>query len=298
MKKEIILAVLLGVGQTALAQIREFQTTRLMSTSGAGVGSILSTEAAVLNPAASAFFQGSSFSYQSYQTALKKENDTRNTLSNEFPRSNKSQGTFVADHNGPLKGGVAYLAQDENSFERNRMAMHVGAPMGTTTSMGVSYNYIQDKRPVGSRPRHKVHHQMSLGIIQIVDEKTILGLIIQDPTRTTPGEERAIGGFQYSMTDRFTLIGDIGTQFTQNVSKNYLWRGAVQINIFADFFARAGQFYDNVWEMKGTSWGVSWIGPRLGVEFAQKYSEQFGTLSYVYKDEQLVDTSLSMLIKF
>ena len=64
MNKIYILALMLLMGQSSWAQIREFQTTRLNSTGGAGVASMLSTEAGILNPAASAFFDGSSLSYQ------------------------------------------------------------------------------------------------------------------------------------------------------------------------------------------------------------------------------------------
>lgn len=287
------------MGQSSWAQIREFRTTRLMSTAGTGVASILSTEAAILNPAASAFFEGSSFSYQGYNTSLQNESEQRDLNNDPFPKNNKSQGAFVADHSGPIKGGVAYVTQDENNYERTRYVIHGASKMGNqTTSIGVTYNYLQDTLPQGSGDRHKTHHQAAVGLTQIVDEHTILGLVIQDPTRTTPGEERLIGGFQYTLAERFTIMGDYGAQYTKNFSKDYLWRAAVQLNIFSDFFLRGGQFYDNIQKLKGTGWGVGWIGPRFGVEFSQMYSEQFDSGFYVYKEEKLVDTALSAIIKF
>jgi hypothetical protein len=81
-----ILAFMLLMGQKSWAQIREFQTTRLNSTAGAGVASVLSTEAALLNPASSTFFSGSNLSYQSYSTSLRHESDTRNANADDFPR--------------------------------------------------------------------------------------------------------------------------------------------------------------------------------------------------------------------
>lgn len=298
MKKVIILSVLCLLGQSAYAQVREFQTSRLISTAGAGVASILSTEAAILNPAASAFFNGSSFSYQSYRTALQKKDDvTRNANNDQFPNNNRSQGFFLADHTGTLKGGVAYITQNENHYERERMVLHGAGPIGSATAIGVNYSYIRDFNPPSYKDRHQISHQTSIGITHIIDEDTILGAVVTDFTRTTPGEERAIAGFQYSLADRFMIIGDFGAQYTKDVSKKYLWRGAVQLNIFDDFFLRAGQFYDNIVHQKGTGWGIGWIGPRFGVEFAQKYATQFES-GYVYKDEKLVDTSLSAILKF
>lgn len=298
MNKIYILALLLSLGQSSWAQIREFQTTRLHSTSGAGVASILSTEAAVLNPASSAFFMGSSSSYQTYSTSLRNEHDDRATNNDDFAGHNKSQGLFISDHDGPVKGGVAYITQDENNFERKHFIMHGAAPIGDRTALGFAYRYLQDIRPKSLSPRHQTHHQMSSGLTHVLDESTVLALVIIDPTRTTPDEERLIGGFQYTFGGKFTLIGDVGTQYTKDVKDKYLWRGALQFNIFDDFFIRAGKFYDNIRGEKGSSWGIGWIGPRLGIEFSQRFSDQFSEDGYIYQDEGLVDTAVSAIIKF
>lgn len=259
---------------------------------------MLSTEAAILNPSSSAFFSGSSMSYHSNSTSLRHEHEDRTLNNDDFPGHNKSQGLFISDHDGPVKGGVAYITQDENDYERTHFITHGAAPIGEKTAMGFAYRYLQDVLPRPNSPRHQTHHQMSAGLTHIMDDSTIVGLMIVDPTRTTPGEERLIAGFQYSFGAKFTLIADVGTQYTKDVKQYYLWRGAIQFNLFDDFFLRAGKFYDNVRESKGTGWGVAWLGPRLGVEFAQKFSDQFGEYGYIYQDEGLVDTSISAVIKF
>ncbi|MGE3608816.1 MAG: hypothetical protein AB7I27_04440 [Bacteriovoracaceae bacterium] len=295
MKKVYILAILLLLGQSSWAQIREFQTTRLMSTAGAGVASILSTEAAILNPAAAAFFESSSFSYQGYSSALKKENALRNTTSSKFPKNSRSQGVFMADHSGPIKGGVGYVTQKENFYDRQRMILHGAAPVGTNSSLGLSYNYVQDRLPSQFNKQHQANHVLTAGLTNIVDENTTLGLVVTDISKALPGEERAIVGVQQKLTQSLILIADAGTEYRRSASKNYLWRASLQANFFDDFFVRVGQFHDNITLFKGTGWGISWIGPRLGVEFAQKYSKQYGQ-NYIYKDELLVDTSLSAVI--
>ena len=282
------------LGQSSWAQIRDFQTTRLISTGGAGVASVLSTEAAILNPGTAAFFNNSGFSYHSYSTSLRKESDLRQ---DDFSKA-KSQGIFASDQTGPVKGGLAYLLQDENDWERKQLVAHAASSIGKATSLGFSYRYIEDKLPSGSPRRHFLHHQVNTGFLHAFSEDTTLGLVMTDLGRTTPNEERLIGGFQYAITKKFLLMGDAGAQYTRAFSKKYLWRASLQLNIFSDFFLRVGQFYDNIQEFKGTGWGVSWLGPKLGVEFAQKFSDQFGKDSYIYQDESLVDTSISAVIKF
>jgi hypothetical protein len=280
------------------AHIREFQTTRLNSTAGAGVASLLSTEAALLNPATSAYFEGNNASYQSYTTSIQQKNTLRDTNNDPFAKQNRSQGLFLSDSSSGIKGGAAYLLQKENRYERERMVLHGSAPIGPKSSLGVTYNFIQDTLPPNRRDRHRSHHQLSMGVLQVLDEETTVGLVLTDPTRTTPGEERILAGFQYQLASRFVIIGDVGARYTQSFGENYLWRGAVQINFFDDFFLRAGRFHDNNLESKGTGWGASWIGPKLGVEFAQKISEFYGKTSYMYKNEKLIDTSISAVIKF
>lgn len=298
MIKTSILLLGLTLSASAFSQIRSFQTTRLNGTAGAGVASILSTEAAVLNPASSAYFNETSLSYQSYKTSLRNKNDLRGATGEDFAKHNSTQGYFLSDHSGELKGGLAYLRQDENDYERQSMVFHSSRPMGPRASAGLKYSYMQDKRPASKKPRHEVQHQITTGFTYIVDEETTLGLVVQDLSRTTPGEERTTVGFQYNIASRLTLIADAGYQYTGSITKDYIWSAAAQINVFSDFFIRGGRFYDNVYKLKGYGWGISWIGPKLGVEFSQKTSEQFASSGYILQDEVLVDTSLAAVINF
>ena len=201
----------------------------------------------------------------------------------------------MSEHDGPVKGGVAIIKQDENKFQRSQYIAHGSGPISESSSIGVNYRYIDDTR--SGRSGHDISHQNTLGYTQVLDESTIIGLVLVDPTRTTPNEERLWAGFQYNIAEKLTLIGDVGTQYTKDVKEKHIWRGAVQLQLFDDFFFRVGKFYDNVRENKGTGWGVGWLGPKLGVEFAQKISDQFGT-GYIYEDESMVDTSISAIIKF
>jgi hypothetical protein len=137
-----------------------------------------------------------------------------------------------------------------------------------------------------------------MGLTHILDEDSIIGVVLVDPARANPTEEKLTAGFQYSVAEKILIMGDAGMDYAGAVSKDYIWSGAVQLNVFADFFLRAGLFYDNINKFKGNGWGIGWIGPKLGVEFAQKFSEQIAKNGYVYEGETLVDTTLSALLKF
>lgn len=299
MKKIFIVVLAIhSLSVLAMPHIREFQTTRLNSTAGTGVGSVLSTEAAILNPASAAFFEKGSVSYQSYRASLKNENNARNTIPDRFSNRNSSQALFVSDYSNQVKGGVAYIDQKENHYDRSRAIFHAAGTMGPSSSFGISYNYIADTLPTTQQKRHFTRHQMTLGFTSILTEQLTMGLVMIDPTRATPGEERLLIGFQYQLLEKLTLMADVGTNYTQSFSEQNLWRAAVQLNLFKQLYVRGGKFEDNVQKFRGYGWGLSWIGPRLGVEFAQKFSDQFGGNYYLYEGERLVDTSLSAIINF
>lgn len=295
MKKIFILAVLLFMGQSSWAQIRDYQTTRLLSTSGAGVGSILSTEAAILNPASAAFFDVNSSSMQVSQLSLSDESKER---SDKFRKNDRTQGYFVSDNKGPVKGGVGYIQQKENHFERQRMSMHAASLIGKNSSFGLNYQYIQDTFPRNSRPRRDFSHVLNAGFTYIISNDLILGVVARDLTRTLTNEEKVIVGLQYTLSDKINLILDYGFLYSRSYHNHFYWASGVQLSLFKDVYVRGGLFEDQITHFKGYSWGASWVGPRLGIEFAQRYSEQTSKGSYVYPGETLIDSSLSLFLSF
>lgn len=295
MKKISIIAIVLFMGQSSWAQIRDYQTTRLLSTSGAGVASVLSTEAAVLNPSSAAFFDENTVSTQFFTPSLSKESDARTT---DFSKSAQHQGYFITDNDGPVKGGLSYITQKENSLKRERMGIHAASMMGKNMAMGINYQYIQDTFAPGVSPRRDFSHTVNAGFTYILSEDLILGLVARDLTRTLKNEEKAIVGLQYSLTEKINLIADYSFLYTKAYNKRFSWAVGTQLTLFKDFFVRGGLFEDQMHYFKGYSWGASWLGPRLGVEFAQRFSEQTDKGFYVYNGEKIIDTSLSLLMRF
>lgn len=281
------------------AQIRDLQTARLNSAAGTGVGSILMTEGSILNPASSAFFNGTSVSYQSTSVSLKSENSLRDTTNREW-KSPRNQAVFASDHGGDLKGGMSYQDQRENGFSRTRYTMHGAGLIADNISFGALYRYTEDERPdYYSNKSHKTFHQIVLGTTVILAKDLTLGIVYVDPGKTNKLDERLLTGFQYNVTDRLALLADVGWLPTRSFESRYQWSAAVQFNPFADLYLRAGKFYDHITFLEGSGWGVSWVGPKLGLEFAQKYTEKMSDkYTYIFDKEKIVDTTLSAIIRF
>lgn len=285
----VVLNILLTTN--AVAKIRDFETTRLQSTSGAGVASILVNEASILNPAPIVFVPVSSFYYQKGSSKL-------DTLSKERTggyANGSSQMYLLSDSTTRLKGTFSYQDHSENGSRRKRFTSSIANNAGKKTSFGILYRYTIDKDGADE----KKYHQAVLGFTHIYSNDLIIGGIIVDPFLSNKEDARTILGFQYSLTQNFFLIIDGGSNFHDHPKENTLSRGALQVNFIKDFFIRTGQFYDKTTNLKGKSWGISWIGPKLSIEYSYKTSEIISENSdTLYKDEQIIETSLAFALVF
>lgn len=284
------------MGQSSWAQIRDYQTARLLSTSGAGVASILATEASILNPASAAFFNENMASLQISNVSLDDKSEERRK---KFSGNDRSHGYFVSDHKGPVKGGLSYINQNENGFKRERISMHAASLIGKQSALGFNYQYVQDFNPSHIQPRRDFSHILNMGLTHVLTNDLIVGVVAKDLTRALAAhEQKLIAGLQYALSDKINLIFDYGFLYNRSYNKKFSWTAATQLALFKDFYVRGGLFEDQITHFKGYSWGASWVGPRLGVEFAQRFSEQTSKGSYLFAGETLVDTSLSFFLSF
>lgn len=287
--------MLLFVCQPSLAQIRDYQTTRLLSTSGTGVASILTTEASILNPASAAFFEENTAAIEHGKTSINNESASR---TNKFSKNTVSQGYFVSDHKGPVKGGLSYTKQKENHFERERVSMHAASIVGKNGAFGLNYQYLQDTFPLSQKPRRDFSHVLNAGYSHILTNDLTLGVVARDLGRTLVNEEKMIAGLQYALSEKINLMFDYGFLYSQSFDKNFSWSSGIQLTMFKDLYLRGGLFEDQITDFKGYSWGASWVGPRLGMEIAQRFSQQTSKGKYIYSGEKLVDSNVSFFIRF
>lgn len=273
------------------AKIRDFESTRLQSTSGAGVATILVNEAAILNPAPIVFVPVSSFYYQKGSSDLDSKSPDRPGSFGD----GSSQMYLLSDSSTRLKGTFSYQDHSENSNRRKRFTSSVANNSGKQTSFGILYRYTIDK--VGSE--EKKYHQGVIGFTHIYSNELIIGGVIVDPFISNKGDTRSLLGFQYSLTESLHLIIDGGVNYNDKPKEKTLSRAALQVSFLKGIYLRAGQFHDKITNLKGNSWGISWIGPKLSLEYAYKTSEKISEdTDYLFEDEQIIETSLSFALTF
>lgn len=277
----------------AQGRIRDFETTRLMSTAGAGVASILVNEAAFLNPAPIVFVPSSAFYYQ--RGKVSHRSDSANRISNFSDGTQEAY--LISDSSSNLKGTFSYQRQAENQFKRQRYTSSFASNYGKKTAVGILYRYTIDEDIRANN--EKKFHQGTLGITHVFSEKLTFGAILVDPFLSNRGDSRIVTGIQYTIAGSLLLILDYGFDYNDEPKKNNFVKGALQVNFFKDLFLRVGKYEDHISGLGGNSWGLSWIGPRISLEYSVKTSEVMNQKSsYLFEDENLTESSLSFAVLF
>jgi hypothetical protein len=291
--KIIFFSITLLISLSSFSQIRDFESTRLQSTSGAGVASILVNESSILNPAPIVFIPVSAFYYQAGSSKL----DTKSPKRSKNFSNGSNQMYLLSDSSGQIKGTFSYQEQAENQYKRKRYTSSLANNSGKKTAFGLLYRYTIDEDSL--LDEEKKFHQGVFGFTHIYSPELSFGGIIVDPFLSNKKDARIVLGFQYELTSNFYLIADGGANFNDESHKNTVSRGALQVNFFRDLFLRTGKYHDKANNLKGSSWGISWIGPRLSFEYAYKTSEVIqDNTDYLFQDEQIIESSFSMAIVF
>lgn len=293
--KKIILPIIALFLLSYNAFPNDFYTTRLMSTAGAGVGAVLLNESTVLNPASAAYFKNGSFYYQNYEAELQDANNQRQTDQNLYPNPKEGKLFIVTDTSSAIKGGLSYMTYNDTNFNRKRYNLSFAKAINPKSTFGVIYKNTSDDLKNGTR---REFHQATFGMTHVVSENFTMGAIIVDPFKAYEDEGKIIFGTQYIVSNRFFILFDFGGNYHKTISDTAEWHLAAQVLFLEDFMVRFGLFENKALGTKGDGVGASWAGPKLSLDFAimnSKPSDE--TTSILYKDESLVETSLTVSLK-
>lgn len=270
---------------------KNLQTTRLISTGGAGVASLLMHESALLNPASIAFFNSSSFYYEKWSSHLIEKKASRSEPSSD----GKGEQFIISDTTSELKGSLLYQQSNENGYKRSRFSSSMASPIGKQTSLGFIYRYTQDKTPNNNI---KPYHQGVMGITHIYSPKLSFGATVEDIGKTKKTDTLSTFGAQYQIFDSIIVIGDVGGNYSYAIEKLSYNRLALQFRFFENFYVRGGKFYDRFNQEFGNSYGISLVGPKLTLEYAYKKSEFLkNKTDEFYKGEKYEEMSFSLSIR-
>lgn len=264
-------------------------TTRLKSTAGTGVGTLLMDEATFLNPASISFFQVSSFYIQKAGADLSSTNDQPLSAASE------DELVFVAsDAKGPVDGSISYARMKDKDGKSTRLAASMSSPIGERSALG--FNYALTDRDGGVRAGKS--KQITAGVTHALSSEFTLGLVAQDLLGEEEIERRAIVGAQYVYKDFIAVMFDAGADWEREMEESSLIRAAIQLKVFQDFYMRFGAQEDRGLRQKSTGVGIGWVQPRLVLEAALARTE-YGAIDEIGQlDLEAKETSFSLSYRF
>lgn len=279
--------------------LQNFETTRLKSTAGAGVGSILMDESTVLNPAPLAFFNLSAFYIQKASATHTFANDDMQSTS--APEKSEQLGIIASDGRGKVAGSVSFNKIDIDSQEHKRMAASVAYRASDTSAIGIAYKMNEAATKDASAVDYltKKYSTISIGITNVFENGFSLGLLADDPQEKGPNGGRGTIGLQYVYKNFVTLMTDIGSKYKADTfSENLFYRIGAQFSLFKDLYLRIGTNYDHGLATKSQGIGLSWIQPRLMLDFALQNVTFMYDESLHQKNSKEKESSLSLSYRF
>lgn len=290
---------LLLVSSQVFARVHDFQTTRLKSTGGAGVGSVLMNESVVLNPAPLAVFNVTTATYQRDKLELKNRSPLRNSAPNGFSKTSNNNAFILAEGANKVKGAVGYFDQEEGFDSRKRVSTTIAGSYTEKTALGINYKFTQDVSHAEWGNEEKKYHSFAVGLTHFVDPALTFGILVDDPGKSKDKNNLATIGIQYITKDLLTVMIDVGSDYKESLSDKLFYKVGGQLKLLGDFYLRSGIFYDKAKKEKGNGWGLGWIGPRLGGEFAVKNSKPIEDPSpLLYAGETLKEVVFSLSYVF
>jgi len=278
--------------------VRNWQTTKTSALGGAGIAVPTMLEGLYLNPAMFAFFTNSSFSFQKKDATLEPVSTSRNA---QFGNTKPPEGfsAAITDGSNTAKGGFSYTDQEESGTERKKYSFGFANTIDGNSALGVSYSYVQEEFMEGANALSSKLHVGSIGYINIISPQLSYAIVWNDPAWADRLNSKTVLGINYSPFERLTLLLDFGHDIKRSVNKTFYYAIAAEVEVYTDIYARYGIFQDKIFNIEGQGFGLGWVGPRLGLEFAMKTTKRKDDFDiFLLDDEKLKETELSLVYLF
>ena len=285
---------ILFIVYSAQGRILDFETTRLKSTGGTGVGALMLDEATILNPASLAFFGLGSLYFQKTNMDV----SDRNGISASNQESGHS-AIILSDTKGTIKGAAGYIKMQQEFKNRERFAFSSAMASGKKTAVGITVRATKDKSGMDETSVQKrEYNQIIFGVTQVLSENFSLGMVLIDPFKEYVSDTRAVIGAQYDYDDFVFFLLDLGADYNETLSRTVLYRAALNIRMLENIFLRFGLYEDKGFHERGNGLGLSWVQPRLSFDFSFKNTILLFNSALQQQERQIKETSFSLSYRF
>lgn len=257
-KTIVILAVLLLLSPTAFASVPQ-----IVGLGGGGTAGV-PKDALFSNPAAVGGLTTHRAFYSYSQSKIR-----------DLGAGGRVWATGVYDGKSKTaKGGLSYIR------ESRRRLVGGGSPyLDTQTVRGVIGRSVWKNLMTGVTVNYKMIREnedtstnifsFDAGVIYPIWKGMPLGLKVENTTDQDNERPRnAMIGLKYRLSGPLALVGDYGRTVSSKIDTRNSWAIAAEVFLFNELVLRGALFRDGIDEIRGTSLGISWFGPRTAFEYA------------------------------
>ncbi len=279
------------ISTSANAKLLDYQTTRLKSTGGTGVASLLMDEATVLNPAPIAFFNMGSVYIE--KSSTDNTDDNANSL-----QGSTNYAVIASDSSKALKGSISYVKAKAGEENYKQLSTSFASTIGRRSSLGFTYQKMEREDLYLGLKTKTDYQQFNVGVFHAITPSFSLGLVAVDVLQKSPNNNKAILGLQYQYQDYVALMLDAGADYNGQFSDRSLVRGAIQFKVLTNVYLRAGMFDDKIAKESGSGFGLSWIQPKLALNFAIRNVTLEDDIELRQEAQDVKETSFSVSYRF
>ncbi|MEK6623385.1 MAG: hypothetical protein AABY86_00360, partial [Bdellovibrionota bacterium] len=202
---------------------------------------------------------------------------------------------------GKVAGSISFNKIEIDSQKHKRMAASVAYRTGDASAIGIAYKMNEAATKDASALDYLVrkYSTISIGITHVFENGLSLGLLADDPQEKGPNGGRGTVGLQYVYKNFITLMSDFGSKYkAYTFSENMVYRLGAQFSLFKDLFLRIGTNYDQGLASKSKGIGLSWIQPRLMLDFALQSITKMQRDSLDQRNSKEKESSISLSYRF
>lgn len=262
MPKNLILSLFFTLSLSTFAQTRDFQTTRLLATAGAGVASLNMLDSAVLNPSSIAFFKNTEGSYL-YRSSKFQSGQSKTSF--------LGHGLILADAKSYAKGSISFFDTEDIKYKQQSYGITFGKRVSKLSSFGLAYQYKRIKEKSTNQKKSK--HIFKVGNTSIISKNISVGTLIIDPLHSNSFEHRFIMGAQIQLASTvYLMIDGLSNIKFKNFSETFGWRTAIQLKLIESLYARVGYSKDKKENTKELGYGLDLRLEKFNLGFGFKTS--------------------------
>lgn len=180
--------------------------------------------------------------------------------------------------NPTLKGGLGFVRNSRVRVQggvpvyedRSEFRFSAARPVSGDVVAGINGRYVT----LRSGQDETKFFQGDAGVMFPLFQDVRAGVTYENAFEKAGDTPPTLGaGVNYAFSKGMQVLADGARIMRGNRKGEKSWALGTELNLFGDFYGRAGRFWDAFTDQKGWTVGASWLGPRASLDYALRTTQ-------------------------